>query len=595
MTAYRAPLDDMRFLLDEVADLPGIARLPGYGEATPDLVTAVLAEAGKLAGDLLAPLNHPGDREGCSFENGVVRTPKGFREAYRTFQESGWNALPFDPDYGGQGLPWTLAYAVQEMWHAANMSFGLCPLLTQGAVELLQAHGSPQQKQTYLPKMVSGAWTGTMNLTEPQAGSDLGAIKTRAVAKDGHYLITGQKVLITYGEHDLTDNIVHMVLARTAGAPPGTKGISLFIVPKILVKEDGDLGPRNDLRCVSIEHKLGIHGSPTAVMAYGDGGGALGYLVGEENRGMAYMFTMMNNARLAVGVQGVAIAERAYQQALDYARERRQSRAQGSRDGVPVPIIGHPDVRRMLMTMKAQVEAMRALAYVNAAALDRAKRHPDAAERARQQAQANLLTPISKAWCTQLGVEVASLGIQVHGGVGYIEETGAAQHLRDARVAPIYEGANGIQALDLLSRKLLRDDGAAAQALIDDMRATVVALEELDLTAIRKSLGEGIMVLQAATEALIETARASPAHAAAVASPYLGLFGTVAGGWLLARCAGAARRKLDAGPTEQRGFLEAKVLTARFYADNLMPQAAALAGAVMTGAESTLALDPEQF
>ena len=598
MTEYRAPIADMRFVLSEVADLAGIAKLPGFEEAGPELVDAVLEEAGKLASEVIAPLNQSGDQEGCRFENGVVRTAKGFRQAYGLYVEGGWNALPFDPDHGGQGLPWTLAMAVQEMWHAANMSFGLCPLLTQGAVALLQAHGSEEQKAAYLPKMISGAWTGAMNLTEPQAGSDVGAAKTRAVPDGDHHLIVGQKTFITYGEHDLTDNIIHMVLARTPGAPAGGKGLSLFIVPKYLVKEDGELGPRNDLRCASLEHKLGIHASPTAVMSFGDDGGAVGYLVGEENRGMAYMFTMMNNARLAVGVQGLAIAERAYQQARDYARERVQGRALGGREGGAAKIIRHPDVRRMLLVMKAQVEALRALAYSNAAALDRAARHPDPAERSRYQAIADLLTPVSKAWGSEVGCEVASLGIQVHGGAGFIEETGAAQHFRDARVAPIYEGTNGIQAMDLLTRKLVRDEGATAEAFIAGMKASLGALDSLPdghRPALRGALGEGLLILSSATQSLIETAARDLEQAAAVASPYLRLFGIVIGGALLGLAGAAAARRLKSAEEGERSFLEAKLSTARFYADNLMPRAAAEGAAVMTGAESTLALRDEQF
>ncbi|MFQ6017378.1 MAG: acyl-CoA dehydrogenase family protein, partial [Kiloniellaceae bacterium] len=457
MTAYTAPIAEMRFVLDELAGLGEIAGFPGYEEAQPDLVGAVLEQAGRLAAEVLAPLNQPGDREGARYENGVVRTPKGFPEAYAQFVASGWGALPFDPAYGGQGLPWVVAMAVQEMWNSANLSFALAPLLTQGAVELLLAHGADRQKALYLPKMVSGEWTGTMDLTEPQAGSDLGALKTRAVMSGDHYLIAGQKVFISWGEHDCAENIVHMVLARTPDAPDGTAGISLFMVPKFLVNPDGSLGARNDLRCVSIERKLGIHASPTCVMAYGDSGGAVGLLVGAENRGLECMFTMMNYARLAVGIQGLAIAERAYQQALAYARDRIQGRPIDSTDRTPVPIIRHPDVRRMLMTMKANNEAMRALAYTATAALDRAKRHPDAKRRAENQARVDLLTPVVKAWLTDSGCEMASLGVQIHGGTGFIEETGAAQYYRDARVLPIYEGTNGIQALDLVGRKILRD------------------------------------------------------------------------------------------------------------------------------------------
>jgi alkylation response protein AidB-like acyl-CoA dehydrogenase len=600
MTAYTAPLDDMRFVLTEIADLAGVAALPGLEEATPDLAEAVLGEAGKLAAEVLAPLNQPGDQAGSVYENGVVRTPAGFREAYARFSEGGWNALPFDPDYGGQGLPWTLNAAVQEMWNAANMSFALGPVLTQGAVELLQLHGSASQKDTYLPRLISGEWTGTMNLTESQAGSDVGASKTRALpGEEGEYLITGQKIYITYGEHDLTDNIVHMVLARTPDAPPGTKGISLFIVPKFLVAEDGAPGQRNDLRCVSIEHKLGIKASPTAVMAYGDSGGAVGYLVGEENRGMEYMFTMMNSERLLVGVQGLAIAERAYQQALAYARERTQSRGLASRDPAPVKIIKHPDVRRMLMTMKSQIEAMRALVYFVAANLDRAKRAPGAGEQAESLALVDLLIPVTKGWCTDLGCEIASLGVQVHGGMGYIEETGAAQHYRDARIAPIYEGTNGIQALDLLSRKMLRDEGAALRDLIAAMEATQRELEPLrgkEVTALRGALGEGIMTLEAAGEFLLDLGRDDIERAAAGASPLLRLLGIVTGGWLLAKGAAAAERRL-AGDDQaaDAAFLRAKLATGQFYAENILPQVAGLASQIITGAGSTLALDEEQF
>ncbi len=591
MTDYAAPIADMRFVLDELAGLGEIAGLPGYEEATPDLVDAVLSEAGRLAAEVLAPLNYSGDREGSIFENGVVRTPRGFREAYAQFKEGGWGSLPFDPAYGGQGLPWVLAVTVQEMWSAANLSFSLAPMLTQGAVEALQLHGTDEQKQTYLPKLISGEWSGTMNLTEPQAGTDVGALTTRAEPNGDHYLITGQKIFITWGEHDCAENIVHMVLARTPDAPAGTKGISLFIVPKFLLNPDGTPGQRNDLRCVSLEDKLGIHASPTCVMAYGDSEGAVGFLVGEENRGMEYMFTMMNTERLMVGVQGLAVGERAYQAALAYARERVQSRAIGSRDPAPVPIIRHPDVRRMLMTMKAMNEAMRALAYTTAGALDRAKRHPDAAHRAAYQARVDLLTPVVKAWLSDGGCEVTSIGVQVHGGMGFIEETGAAQYYRDARITPIYEGTNGIQALDLVSRKLLRDEGAAAKALIAEMEATSAELNGAALDAIRGPLAEGIAALSAATNWLLEAGPSDLAQAAAGASPYLRLIGIVAGGWLLA-CTAAAAAQKQGGDND---YLESKILTARFYADNILPRAAAEAAAVTRGAESTLALDEARF
>ncbi len=596
MSDYAAPIADMRFVLNEIVGLGEIAGLPGYEEATPDLVDAVLEEAGKLAAEQLAPLNYSGDREGSVYENGVVRAPTGFKEAYRHYVEGGWNAVPFEPDYGGQGLPWALTSALQEMWNASNMSFALNPLLTQGAVELLQAHGSDAQKAAYLPRLISGEWTGTMNLTESQAGSDVGALKTRAVAQGDHYLISGQKIYITWGEHDLADNIVHMVLARTPEAPAGTRGISLFIVPKFLLKNDGTPGQRNDLRCVSIEHKLGIHGSPTCVMAYGDGGSCVGYLVGEENRGMEYMFTMMNNARLAVGVQGLAIADRAYQRARAFARDRVQSKDIAGGNG-PVPIIKHPDVRRSLMTMKTLNETMRMLAYAAAGALDRGKRHPEDAAREQNQAVVDLLTPVSKAWCTDLGVEVASLGVQVHGGMGFIEETGAAQHYRDARIAPIYEGTNGIQALDLLGRKLLRDKGTAARGLIEQMRGSLNALSATpgeDTRAIRLGLERGLDTLSSSTGWIVEAGARDIRLAATAARPYLRLFGTVAGGWLMGRAAVAAAGKLGEANGDA-AFLNAKIKTARFYADNVLPQAQALATMVTEGGASALEIDEAQL
>jgi alkylation response protein AidB-like acyl-CoA dehydrogenase len=595
MTDYAAPLADMRFALNELAGLKDIAGLPGYEEATPDLVDAVLEEANKLASEVIAPLNHSGDKEKAVYENGAVRTPKGFAEAYGQFVEGGWNALPFDPDYGGQGLPWTLGSALAEMWNSANMAFALCPLLTQGAVELLQAHGSEEQKDSYLPRLISGEWTGTMNLTEPQAGTDVGAVKTRAKPNGDHYLITGQKIYITYGEHDFTDNIIHMVLARTPGAPAGSKGISLFIVPKFLPKEDGTPGTRNDLRCVSIEHKLGINGSPTCVMAYGDSGGAVGYLIGEENRGMEYMFTMMNNARLTVGLQGVAIAERAYQQALHYARDRVQSAEVGSR-GDAVAIIRHPDVRRMLMTMKSQTEAARALAYVAAGEMDRARRDPDEAARQSHQIDGiDLLTPIVKAWSTDLGVEIASLGVQVHGGMGFIEETGAAQHLRDARITPIYEGTNGVQALDLVGRKILRYKGETAQRVIARMEEELQGLTaSTRVKMIASAVGAGVENLKQATGWLVEAGGKDMKLAAAASSPYLRLFGTVAGGWQMARAAERAETLLAEGEGDT-AFLEAKIKSALFYADNVLPQAIGLMTAATRGAETLQMIEDADF
>src|SRR6266568_4803472 len=441
MSQYHAPLKEMQFVMNELAGLEQVGKLPGYEDATPDTVAAILEEASKFATEVLDPLNAVGDREGATWqEGGKVKTATGFKDAYKRFAENGWNGLTKNPDHGGQGLPQLVATTVEEMWHSANLAFALCPMLTQGAIEALELEGSDTLKATFLPKMVEGVWTGTMNLTEPQAGSDLAAVRTRAVPSDkpGAYKLYGQKIFITYGEQDYTDNIIHLVLARTPTAPEGVKGISLFLVPKFMVNDDGSLGERNDVHCVSIEHKLGIHASPTCVMAYGDRGGAVGYLVGMENEGLKYMFIMMNAARFAVGLEGVAIADRAYQQALGFARERVQGRAIEGSSG-PVPIIRHPDVRRMLMLMKSQTEAMRALALVVAAAHDAATRHPDEGERRRNQAFVDLMIPVVKGWCTETGTEVANLGVQVHGGMGFIEETGAAQHLRDARITTIYE------------------------------------------------------------------------------------------------------------------------------------------------------------
>src|SRR5256714_10056352 len=466
MSSYRAPLKDMRFVLNELAGLAEVAKLAGYEEATPDTVEAILEEASKFATGVLDPINYSGDQEGSRWADGAVRTPEGFREAYRKFCEGGWNALPFESEWGGQGLPKLVSTPVQEMWKSANLSFSLCPLLTQGAVEALLRRGWKALQQAYLPKMVEGKWTGTMNLTEPQAGSDLSLVRTRAERQGDHYLVSGQKIFITYGEHDLAENIVHLVLARTPEAPEGVKGISLFVVPKFMPNQDGTPGKRNAARCASIEHKLGIHASPTAVMVYDK---ALGYLVGEENRGLEYMFIMMNAARFAVGLEGVAIAERAFQRALAFSKERLQGRDLVA-GGKTVPIIRHPDVRRMLMLMKSQTEAMRALAYVVAASLDFSHRDPDAEKRNKHQASVDLMIPVVKGWSTETGIEVASLGVQVHGGMGFVEETGAAQYLRDARITTIYEGTTGIQAMDLVGRKIGRDGGAVAKAWLEEVR-----------------------------------------------------------------------------------------------------------------------------
>jgi len=597
MAEYVAPLRDMRFVIKELAGLDTVTSLPGCEEVTPDLVDAVLDEAGKFATGVLSPLNVPGDRIGCKLDDGVVTTPPGFKAAYKQFQEGGWPGLGGDIEFGGQGLPHLVSGLVSEIWNGANMSFCLCPMLTTGVVNAVLRHGSEQQKKTYLEKLVSGAWTGTMNLTEPQAGSDLSAVRARAVPEDDHYRVHGTKIFITYGEHDFADNIIHLVLARTPNAPEGVKGISLFVVPKYLVNADGSRGARNDVKCVSIEHKLGIHGSPTCVMAYGDKEGAIGYMVGEENRGLEYMFTMMNFARLEVGIEGVALAERAYQRALSYARERVQGREIGVKGGERVTIVHHPDVRRMLMSMKAQVEAMRALAGAACTALDIAHRHPDREQRLKHQAVFDLLTPVVKGWCTEQSIEIASLGVQIHGGMGFVEETGAAQHLRDARITTIYEGTTGIQANDLMGRKLASEKGLTAKALIDEMRSFDKDLGRYshpELNAIRRGLGEGVSALSEATNWLLETYPYNPRAAAAGAVPYLKLWGVVAGGWQMARAALIAKTHLD-GDTEDVDFYRAKLGTARFFAEHILPLAQSYKQAIVNGSASVLALEEAQL
>jgi 3-(methylthio)propanoyl-CoA dehydrogenase len=594
---YTAPLADMRFALREVAGLTRVSALPGYELATDDTVDAVLEEAAKLAGNGLAPLNRDGDKIGAKLENGVVRTAPGFAGIYKEFVAGGWNSLPFDPEFGGQGMPWLLATSVQEMWQAANMGFGLVLLLNQGAIDAIHHHGSPEQRTTYLPKMISGEWTGTMNLTEPQAGSDLGQLKSRAVRDGDHYLVTGQKIFITYGEHDLAENIVHLVLARTPDAPAGVRGISLFIVPKFLVGADGVPGKRNDLRCVSLEHKLGIHASPTCVMSFGDDGGAVGYLVGEEGRGLSYMFTMMNNARLSVGIQGLAIAERAYQQAAAFARTRVQSKDDGSPKAEPVAIVHHADVRRMLMTMRAQIEAMRALGYYTAAGIDGSLKHPDRETARKTQDRVDLLIPIVKAWFTDLGNEIASTGVQIHGGMGFIEETGAAQHLRDARILPIYEGTNGIQARDLVGRKIAKDGGETMLALVAEMRALADEMKAApgdDLAAIRDATVASAAALEDATRWVAQSVKADLVAALAGSVPFLRLAGTALGGWLLARSALVAQTKLAAREGDP-AFLEAKLITARFYAEVVLPPALAQLGPLKAAGRTVFALKEDQF
>jgi alkylation response protein AidB-like acyl-CoA dehydrogenase len=593
MSAYAAPLKDMKFVLEELAGLAGVAKLPGYEEASPDTVDAILEEAGKFASEILDPLNFSGDREGSVWQDGSVRTPKGLKEAYRRYVEGGWAALPFEPEWGGQGLPKLVATAVEEMLTSANMSFSLCPLLTQGAIHALELCGSEALRKAFLGRMIEGSWTGTMNLTEPQAGSDLALVRTRAERSGDHYLISGQKIFITYGEHDLAENIVHLVLARTPDAPEGVKGISLFVVPKFLVGPQGAPGERNSARCASLEHKLGIHASPTAVMVYDK---AIGYLVGEENKGLSYMFIMMNAARFSVGLEGVAIAERALQRAVAYARERLQGKdlLEG---GKTVPIIRHPDVRRMLMLMKSQTEAMRALAYVVAAAMDFARKAASKEERAGHQAFVELMIPVVKGWCTETGIEVASLGVQVHGGMGFIEETGAAQHLRDARITTIYEGTTGIQASDLVGRKIARDGGAGAKALIAQLRQLDAALSQskaADLQAMHRALSAGIEALSASVEFIVANAGRDVQGVFAGAVPFLRLMGIVAGGWQMARAALACERKL-ASKDADRAFHSAKIATARFYAEHVLVHAPALRDTVLSGGAGVMALSEEQF
>src|SRR5271163_3284550 len=528
MPNYRAPVQDMQFVITELAGLERLAALPGYEEVTPDLVEAVLEEAAKLAGEVLAPLNQPGDEQGAALTKDGVVAADGFAAAYRRFVENGWNGLSGDPEYGGQGLPGVIGAATIEMWNSANMSFALCPLLTAGATEAIKAHGSDELKSRFLPKLVSGEWAGTMNLTEPQAGSDLSAVRTRAVPEGDHYRIFGQKIFITWGDHDMAENVVHLVLARLPDAPEGTRGISLFLVPKFLVGPDGSPAERNDVLCASIEHKLGIHASPTCVMSFGEKEGAVGYLVGQENEGLPHMFTMMNEARQKVGLQGLGIAERAYQAARDYAKDRVQGRPAGQRSGDRVTIIHHPDVRRMLLTMKSQIEAMRAFGYVLAADADLAHRHPDAAERRHHQGRVELLTPVLKGWCTELGVEIASLGIQVYGGMGFIEETGAAQYLRDSRIAPIYEGTTGIQAADLAGRKLASDQGAGMAELVAEMRQAARELAgstDTQVVSVGAALAAGVEALDAATAWMLHALASQPDAALASSVDYLMLTG----------------------------------------------------------------------
>ena len=594
MNTYRPPLRDMQFVLEHICDVRSLAKLEAFGSFDPDSVEDILTGAGRFFSEVFAPLNRTGDTShSVRNDDGTVTTPPGFREAYEAYVDAGWGAAAFGPELGGGGLPWAVGLALQEMMTASNLALSLCPLLTQGGIHLLDLHASAAQRAEYLPKLVAGEWTATMLLTEPHAGSDLGALTTRAEqVSDGSYRLRGQKIFITWGEHDMAANTIHLVLARTPDAPAGSRGISCFIVPKYLLDGSGHPADRNDVTCVSIEHKLGIHASPTCVMSLGERDGAVGYLIGEENMGMVYMFTMMNNARLGVGLEGVGVADRAYQQSVDHACERLQGRRPTTAPGERAAIVEHPDVRRMLLTQKAYIEAMRCLCYFNATVLDLAQHHPDEAERRAAQELCDLLTPLSKAWCTDVANETTSLALQVHGGMGYVEETGAAQYCRDVRIAAIYEGTNGIQAIDLVGRKLPMRSGAVVHELLGSVESTAETLHD-DLTALRTPLLEAAAAARSCTDWLL----AHPGDAAlAGATPYLRLLASVVGAWLLARSAEVARAEIVAGATgAEAEAMEAKQVTAEFFCRQLLPPAVALASAVTGGADILAALGPAQL
>ncbi len=581
--SYTAPVKDMLFVMNELAGLAAVNALPGCEDATPETAEAILEENARFCSEVIAPLNHSADKAPSSWADGKVTTSPGFKEAFRQFGEAGWQGVQHPVEFGGQGLPKLLATPCIEMLNSANLSFALCPLLTDGTIEALMTAGTQQQKETFIANFISGKWTGTMNLTEPQAGSDLALVRTRAVPEgDGTFKLFGTKIFITYGEHDMAENIVHLVLARTPNAPEGVKGISLFIVPKFLVNADGSLGARNDVHCVSIEHKLGIKASPTAVLQFGDHGGAIGTLVGEENRGLEYMFIMMNAARFAVGIQGLSVSERAYQKAVSYARDRIQSRDLAGSPG-PVAIIHQPDVRRMLMSMRAQIEAARALSYVAAATSDAAHFSNDEATRKSNQAFYEYLVPIVKGWITEMSIDVTSTGVQVHGGMGFIEETGAAQHYRDARILPIYEGTTAIQANDLVGRKTVRDGGAVAKGIIAQVRQTVAELQgDAQLQPIAARLAEAADALEQVVGYVVANVKSDIKAVFAGSVPYLKMAGVVLGGWQMARAAAIAAGKLKSGEGDGK-FYEAKLATARFYAEQILPQALAYRTAIVDG------------
>ena len=594
--SYTAPVKDMLFNMQHLAALDEIAQIPGFEEAGMETAQAVLEECARFNQDVVAPLNWEGDKNPSSWKAGVVTTTPGFKQAYKQYAEGGWQGLQHPADFGGQGLPKTIGAACIEMLNAANMSFALCPLLTDGAIEALLTAGSDELKATYLEKLVSGEWTGTMNLTEPQAGSDLSMVRSRAEPQaDGTYKVFGTKIYITYGEHDMADNIVHLVLARVTGAPEGVKGISLFVVPKFMVNKDGSLGARNDVHCVSIEHKMGIKASPTAVLQYGDHGGAVGFLVGQENRGLEYMFIMMNAARYAVGVQGISVADRSYQKATQYARDRVQSRPVDGSIKAAAPIIHHPDVRRMLMTMRAYTEGCRAMATVAAAAYDAAHHHPDADTRQQNHAVYEFMVPLVKGYSTEMSLEVTSLGVQVHGGMGFIEETGAAQYYRDAKILTIYEGTTAIQANDLVGRKTARDGGQTPKALAAQMQTTEAALHKLgsaDALAIAKRLAAGRQALLDVVDFIVQASASNPNAAYAGSVPYLMLAGNVIAGWQMARSFLAAHASLGQGDD---AFMQAKMTTARFYADHILSKAPGVRDGIVDGADSVTAMALESF
>jgi alkylation response protein AidB-like acyl-CoA dehydrogenase len=600
---YRPPLRDIFFVLDNLVDIHELCELGPFKHIDPDTVKGVVEENGRFMSEVVAPTNRGGDLEGARHDaaTGAVTVPVPFERVYRQYVEAGWSGVAFPPEYGGGGFPWVVGMVAQELFNTSNVALAMAPLLTQGAIDLLLHHGDEHQRETFLPKLVSGQWTGTMNLTEPEAGSDVGALRTRAVRQDdGTYRLTGTKIFITFGDHQLTENIVHLVLARTPDAPAGTKGISCFIVPKFLVNEDGSPGARNDVKVVSIEHKMGIKASPTCTMSYGDDGGAVGYLIGEEHQGMRYMFTMMNNARLSVGLEGLSVAERAYQDAVTYARERYQGRAPGAPAGYISPIIEHPDVRRMLLTMKALTEAMRAIIYVQAEGIDLAAHHPDPDIREYRQHQVDLLTPVAKAWCTDMGVEVTSLAIQVYGGMGYIEESGVPQHFRDARIMPIYEGTNGIQAVDLVGRKLPLEGGGVVAEFLSQIAMLDPALLRAgaELGTIRSHLADALTELADTTNWIIRHGVRDPRDALAGATPYLRMFSLVVAGWLMARSALAARTALVDGRGDdprEAAFLQAKITTATFFCEQILPQTRGLVSAVRAGHDAVLGLPADQF